>query len=101
MVTIQQAKKLKHGQTLHHKTMRNADGTPMRARVTGKVQTWKTRPQEVKVPLKHGMYDTGYLTERTASEWSLTPPKTVSKSTKRSVNSAYKRMDAELRKYGL
>lgn len=77
MVSIQDAKNLRSGQTLHHKTLHNADGTPMRAKVSGTVKTWKTRPTEVKVPIKHGMYNHGYLTEKNASEWSLTPGKTV------------------------
>lgn len=94
MVSIKDAKKLKHGQTIYHKTMTNADGTPMRARVTGKVKTWKTRPQEVQVPLKHGMYDTGYLTAQNAAQWSLTPRKQKIK------HAADIRLSKELQRYG-
>lgn len=31
-------------------------------RVNGQSKTWSTRPDEVKVPWKHGLYDYGYVT---------------------------------------
>jgi hypothetical protein len=71
MVTLKEAKELRVGTTLHNTKLYNADGTPMRARVTGKVKTWKKDPNKIKVPLKHGMYDYGYLTEDNTNEWSL------------------------------
>ena len=43
---------------------RNADGTCVRWRVNGKIKTWKTRPGEFRLPVKHGMYDFGYITDR-------------------------------------
>ena len=43
---------------------KNADGTCVRWRVNGKVKTWKTRPGEFKIPVKHGLYDYGYITEK-------------------------------------
>ena len=53
-----EAKHLKHGQEVfildHIKLWR-------RARVTGKVKTWKTRPHHVKVPMKYGMYEPFYI----------------------------------------
>jgi hypothetical protein len=63
MITLDQAKKLKYNQTLYHMINKNADGTPQRWRVNGKVKTWKTKPNRVQVPLKHGLYDYDYLTE--------------------------------------
>jgi hypothetical protein len=48
---------------VHHVTKKNADGTPMRARVTS-VKTWKTRPGEVIVNVKHGLYDYAQFTEK-------------------------------------
>ena len=62
MITLAQAKALTHGTILHHMKNKNADGTPQRWRVNGKVKTWKTRPDEVKVPLKYGLYRYDYLT---------------------------------------
>jgi hypothetical protein len=55
-MNIETAKALKSGAMIHHVQNKNRDGTPMRARVTS-VKTWKTRPGNVEVHVKHGMYD--------------------------------------------
>ncbi len=55
-MNLAQAKKLKAGDIVYHTSKRNADGTPMRARVTS-IQTWITRPTEINVKVKHGLYD--------------------------------------------
>ena len=76
MITKAIALTLKHGQILHHKTLKNADKTPMRVRVSGKVQTWKTRAEDFKIPVKHGIYENGYIDNcfiRNASEWEVAP----------------------------
>jgi hypothetical protein len=62
-MTIDQAKALCSGAMVHHVTRKNADGSPMRAKVTS-IKTWKTRPQSVEVHVKHGMYDYAVFTER-------------------------------------
>jgi len=64
-MTLEEAKNLKHGQVLHHVSRKNADGTPQRWRVSGMVKTWKTRPDEIRVPVKYGLYGNDYITERT------------------------------------
>lgn len=71
MVTLtkDEAVDLKHGTILHHTTKRNTDGTPMRLRVSGRCQTWVRRPDEFKLPVKYGMYESGYLTPQNAGEW--------------------------------
>lgn len=61
ILTIERAKLLKYGDTLIHRSNNNADGTPMRARVNGKPQTWKTRTPDVRVPMKHGLRNTFQL----------------------------------------
>ena len=53
---LKEAKTLSRGDYVHHVTKKNADGTPMRARVTS-IKTWKTRPGAIKIHVKHGMYD--------------------------------------------
>jgi len=63
ILTIEVAKSLKPGQILSMNNCQNSDGTCVRWRVNGVVQTWKTRPNEFKVPVKHGMYDYGYITQ--------------------------------------
>ena len=62
-ITLEQAKALTIGTVLKHTINKNADGTPQRWRVNGKVKTWKTRPAEVKIPIKHGLYAYDYITE--------------------------------------
>lgn len=70
-ITLEQAKLLTQRTILHYSGKLNVDGSPQRWRVNGKVKTWKTRPNEVKVPLKHGMYKFGYLTEKNMAKFSI------------------------------
>lgn len=72
MITFEQAKKLEHGDIIYHKTYRNADKTPERWKVNGWPRTWKTRPLEILVPLKHGLYSFGYLSQFNLGDFSLT-----------------------------
>lgn len=62
-ISLAQAKALRSGSYIHHPTKKNADGTPMRARVTS-VKTWKRDPSRVEIHYKHGMYDYGVFTEK-------------------------------------
>lgn len=55
-MTLEQAKALRVGDMVHHATKKNADGTPMRARVTS-VKTWKRDLSRIEVHVKHGLYD--------------------------------------------
>lgn len=68
-VTKAQAIALTYGGILHHAYKRNRDGTPMRVRVTGKCKTWKTRPEEFKLPVMYGLYESGYVTHENCGEW--------------------------------
>ena len=63
-ITLDQARGLYHGQELYCDTDRNSDGTPLVWRVNGKVKTWKRDTGRIEVPIKHGLYDFGYLTEK-------------------------------------
>lgn len=58
MITLQEAKKLQHGDIL-------LDERGKRWKVNGRVQTWVRSPERVRVPLKHGLYSYGALTEGT------------------------------------
>lgn len=65
---------LHYGQILHSKTTKNRDGTPMRVRVNGKVRTWKTRPDDFQIPVKHGLRNCGYVDNcdvRNAADWEV------------------------------
>ena len=39
---------------------------PNKWRASGKCQTWKTRPDEFKLPIKYGLYANDYLTHENA-----------------------------------
>lgn len=58
----------------YHVTLKNSDGTAFRARANGACKTWKTRPNEFRVPIKHGLYDYGEITHRNAHEWTTEEP---------------------------
>jgi len=54
-----------------HTTIKNADKTPARCKRNGKTHTWKTRPEEYKIPVKHGLRDCFYITPENANEWNV------------------------------
>ena len=68
-LTLERAKNLARGTVLHHKNLENADGTPQRWRVNGAPKTWKTRPNEVRVPVKRGLYSFDYVTADIVSDF--------------------------------
>ena len=59
-MTLEMAKNLKQGQEIYHTSRKNADGTPMRCKVTS-IKTWVTRPEEVLVKFKRGLYEYGTI----------------------------------------
>jgi hypothetical protein len=61
-----------HGTIFYHAATKNADGTPLRARVNGKCRTWKKLPDEFMLPMKHGLRDCFYITHNNADEWCIT-----------------------------
>ncbi len=67
-VTAQTADRFYH-RTLTYKDKR----TPIEVRRNGKTKTWKTRPGEFQIPVKYGMYEYFYITQRNADEWSTIP----------------------------
>jgi hypothetical protein len=73
MITLQEAKELEIGAILYHVRNRNRDGSPQRWKVNGKVKTWETMPDRVKIPLKFGLWDAGYLTEKDLNLVTLDP----------------------------
>lgn len=69
MVTKEIAAAATHGTIFHHASKRNSDGTPMRVRVSGQCKTWVTRPDDFKLPVKYGLYESGYITPMNAADW--------------------------------
>lgn len=74
MITLEQAKTLRHGTILYHANNRNADGTAQRWKVNGAPKVWKRSPERVQVPIKHGLYSFDYLTERDLDLVSMADP---------------------------
>ena len=58
----------------HHVSMTQS-GYPKpvcyRVRRNGRTHTWKTRPEEFKMPYKWGLYEHGYIDHYNADEWVL------------------------------
>lgn len=73
MLTIEQAMSLRYRDELVHVTLKDSRGKPARCRVNGACKTWKRRPGDFQLPVKHGLYQYFHITERNAHEWSLPP----------------------------
>lgn len=69
MITADQASKLNYRATLIHVSKKDSRGNPVRCRVSGRCQLWKTRPTSFKLPVKYGLNYSFYITESNASEW--------------------------------
>jgi len=69
MLTKEQACALTVGKVLHHTTIKGSDGEPARCRVSGACKTWKREPERFKLPVKHGLFDSFYITNFSAAEW--------------------------------
>lgn len=71
MITRSIALSTTYRQEFEHKRFKNSDGTPMRCRVNGRCQTWKTRPDDFKLPVKYGLKTCFYIDPINAHEWSI------------------------------
>lgn len=49
-----------------HVSLKNADGTPLRCRRSGKTKTWKRQPGAFRIPVKYGLKQSFYI------EWAPT-----------------------------
>ena len=70
-MNLEQAKQLRYGQHLVHKTAVNKSGRPLRVKVNGKPRTWKRQPEKIEVPVKYGLYEYAVLTQLNIHEWEL------------------------------
>lgn len=60
--------------TFYHRTATYRDGvTPIQCRRNGRTKRWKTRPDEFQIPVKYGLKECFYITQRNADEWSTVP----------------------------
>jgi hypothetical protein len=66
-----------------HKAIKRSDGrTSVGVRRNGSTKTWKTRPGEFRIPVKYGMYEYFYITDKNADEWTTIEPEPLPKPTK-------------------
>ena len=71
MVTKAQALAATHGDIFHSTCLGPCRRAYARIlyRVTGRCRTWKTRPLEYRLPVKHGLYTSAAITDQNASLW--------------------------------
>lgn len=69
MITKEDAMCARHGDILYHTFDVDSKGRPVKCRVSGMCKTWKRRPLEFKLPVKHGLYSNFYITPINAHEW--------------------------------
>lgn len=62
---------LKHGMILEHKTFKNADDTPVRAKVNGMPKAYKRDPMNARIPIKVGLKCYGTIDRFNVYEWRL------------------------------
>lgn len=66
MITLEQAKQLEYGDILLYDiTNKDKSTKEYRLKVNGAVKTWKRDPDRVKIPVKYGLYQYGYVTNGT------------------------------------
>lgn len=63
---------LASGTVLEHVTLRNADGTPQRFKVTS-VKTWRRSPERIEIGYKRGMYEFGVISQHELCQFTVTP----------------------------
>lgn len=56
------------GKIIYHKTLKNKNGTPLRARVNGKIKTW-VRNNNFRIPMKYGLRECFYINESNWMDW--------------------------------
>lgn len=69
MILKDDAINLPIGTILHHYTEKGSDGKPIRCKVNGKCKTWKTKPNQFRLPVKHGLWTCFYITEMNGADW--------------------------------
>lgn len=62
------------GQDFWHRHQRHADGSPIRVQVSGKCLKWESKPNEFKLPVRYGLFQTLYITEHNATDFTTACP---------------------------
>lgn len=71
MMTKDQLSTLSRGTILFHRTIKAADGNPLRARVNGAIRTWKRNPARFQLPMKYGLKQCFYIDPANIADWRL------------------------------
>ena len=69
MLTKEECINAYYRQTFYHISEKDSRGFPVQCRVNGKCKTWKTRPNEFRLPVKYGLKQCFYITESNNQEW--------------------------------
>ena len=69
-MNLSEAKKLNSGDYIYHKIKTNADGTPMRAKLTS-VKTWKRSPERIELRYKRGLKEFGVIDEQEIEDFGV------------------------------
>jgi hypothetical protein len=64
----------RRGQEFWHRYYKHADGSPVSVQASGPCLTWEDRPNEYKLPVKYGLFQTLYITEANAGEYTTLRP---------------------------
>lgn len=67
-LTLDEAKALRYGE---HRLFIALDGTARTVKINGRPKTWKTRPGDVDIPVKYGMYEHATFSMRRGSWYPL------------------------------
>lgn len=62
------------GQRFWHRLKKHADGAPVHVEVSGQCSTAESRPDEFKLPVRYGCFQSLYITEHNASEFTTVEP---------------------------
>ena len=62
-----------YNQEFYSRLERTRTGFPLRVRVSGKCKTWRSRPNEFRLPVKFGLNQSLYITHDNAGEYSSIP----------------------------
>jgi hypothetical protein len=78
-LTVAQVKKMTGRETIYMIGYYNADGTPQTYRQNGKIQFWKTRPEDFRIPVKRGLYEYGEIIPSNMNIVTLDVPESIPK----------------------
>lgn len=69
MLTKEECVNARLGEIFHHVTEKGCDNQPVRCRKSGITRTWKTRPNNFRMPVKYGLRVSFYIDQDNALDW--------------------------------